>query len=132
MARSLYGTRTSLVLRRTDGALHVDGEPIDSVVGTKQGCTLGAFLFCVGLHFALLVTQALHPSAAVAAYMDDVHTQHADPVVAWAALCTFRTVAAATAASILTSPSWASTLATLTSPSSLPPSPGTPRTHSRA
>ena len=92
MARLLYGSRSSLVLRRTDGALCVDGEDIDSVVGTKQGCTLGAFLFCVGLHYCLLVTAALHPTTTLAAYMDDVHTQDDVPAEAWAALCTFRAV----------------------------------------
>ena len=95
MARSLYGTRSSLVLRRTEGVLSIDGEEVDSVIGTKQGCTLGAFLFCVGLHFCLMVTAALHPTACVTGYMDDVYTQNDRPTEAWAAACTFRSVASA-------------------------------------
>ena len=95
VARSLYGTPGSLVPRRTDGIMHVEGEEVDSSRGTKQGCTLGALFFCVALHFTLVVTQAVWPSVTLAGYMDDVHTQHADPTCAWGSLCTFRTMSSA-------------------------------------
>lgn len=75
--------------------MHVEGEDVESSTGTKQGCTLGALFFCVALHFSLMVTQAVWPSVLIGGYMDDIHTQHADPVFTWGSLCTFRTMATA-------------------------------------
>ncbi len=51
---------------------HREVHEIESTRGTKQGDSLAGFLFCTGLHSALLALQAEFPNVRFFAYMDDV------------------------------------------------------------
>ena len=53
-----------------------DGEggvaSIPSTVGSRQGCSLGSFLFCLALQKTLNAVKSRHPDVTVLAYADDV------------------------------------------------------------
>ena len=63
-----YGTPAELWYRMEDGRT----ETILSQEGTQQGDAAGPFLFCLGLHPALLKLQQEFPDDFVSAFMDDI------------------------------------------------------------
>ncbi|CEM34284.1 unnamed protein product [Vitrella brassicaformis CCMP3155] len=63
-----YGTPAELWYRMEDGRTEI----ILSQEGTQQGDAAGPFLFCLGLHLALVKLQQEFPDDFVSAFMDDI------------------------------------------------------------
>jgi len=57
------------VVFRDDGEVN----EVKSSIGSRQGCSLGSFLFCLAIHEELLSLQRAFPQLMIIAYCDDVY-----------------------------------------------------------
>jgi hypothetical protein len=65
----VYGEAADIIFSE-DGA---GTEKILNSVGSRQGCSLGSFLYCLAIHPLLQILQAEFPDLLVLAYCDDIH-----------------------------------------------------------
>ena len=66
--RLMYGEASDILISEDTGTVSVPNS-----VGSRQGCSLGSFLFCLAIHPYLQLLQREYPDLLVVAYCDDVH-----------------------------------------------------------
>jgi len=64
----LYGFASQQLLPDSEGGV----ASIPSTVGSRQGCSLGSFLFCLALQKTLNTVKSHHPHVTILAYANDV------------------------------------------------------------
>jgi hypothetical protein len=65
----VYGEASSIIFHE-DG---VGDTAVPNSVGSRQGCSLGSFLYCLAIHPYLLQLREEFPDLFILAYCDDVH-----------------------------------------------------------
>jgi hypothetical protein len=66
--RLIYGRASDILISEGPNTVAVP-----SSVGSRQGCSLGSFLFCLAIHPYLEMLQREYPDLLIVAYCDDVH-----------------------------------------------------------
>ena len=66
--RLIYGQASDILLTEDSETVSVP-----SSVGSRQGCSLGSFLFCLSIHPYLQMLRREYPELLIVAYCDDVH-----------------------------------------------------------
>ena len=69
LVRMMYGSEASIVFSE-EGIAHPS--VVNNSVGTRQGCSLGSFIFALMIHPFLVILAKEFPSVLVLAYADDV------------------------------------------------------------
>ena len=67
--KMVYGEASSIIFHE-DG---VGDTAVPNSVGSRQGCSLGSFLYCLAIHPYLLQLREEFPDLFILAYCDDVH-----------------------------------------------------------
>jgi hypothetical protein len=69
LVKLMYGDAADVIFYEDGAGL----ERIFNAVGSRQGCSLGSFLYCLAIHPYLEQLRAEYPDLTIVAYCDDVH-----------------------------------------------------------